>query len=370
MLKAQKQFKKDRTLLKSCFLLVAIVLVVGIAAYIVTTSWYNDAIFQPYSSSTEEVLIEVPEGESLTNLAKTLEAKGLIKSELAVRVYLRLNNLLPNIRYGTYSIAKNQTVLQIIDTLEKGEFKAAIWVTIKEGLRYEQIADILDIRFAEGGSEVRFNKTLFLDIAEHPDNYIFDNKDVTQLLKTTKPAGNPLRGYLYPDTYRFDIDATSQQVVETLISNLNKKLKENNIDVSNVLNPNSQLKSFYQALILASILEKEANGSDDRELISGIFHNRLEDKYLLQADSTVNFITGKLDPGVLIEDTKIDSPYNTYKYTGLPPTPISNPGIATIKAALNPKKTKFYFFVHDSKGNVYYAETFLKHQDNINRYLK
>lgn len=343
------------------FFLILVALAVG--AYFVGTNWYNNNVFAPANNSDEDVEFTVEGGQNFIGILPALKEQGLIKDENAVKIYLRLQNVDPVIKVGTYTIPSTVNVPDLIEILEQGVFKSSVLVTLREGLRYEQIADILAEKFT-GDEEISFSKSEFLAICENPDSITFTS-DVQDFLNQVKPTGKPLRGFLFPDTYRFDIDADATKIIETLVATFKSRLEENNINYK----AGSSLDSFYEELTLASIVEKEASKSDDPALISGILHNRVADNYPLQADSTVNFITGKNDPGVLIADTKIDSPYNTYKYAGLPPTPIDNPGIRTIFAAVKPQTTDYFFFVHDANGKGYYAITYEEHQRNVANYL-
>lgn len=364
-MKAKATKQKKNGALKSCFLgVIALVVILGCSALFLT-NWFNKSIYENRQSD-EVVEVTVHEGDTVLTLMPLLKENDLITSEEAVKIYLKLNDVSPSIKVGTYSIPKSTNFPGIIQILEQGVFKKSITVTLREGLRYEQIASVLDDHFQEASSEALFSSDDFIRLCSSSDTKIF-SQDVQEFLDTVKPSDKTLRGFLFPDTYNFDFDASAQTVIETLIRNLMTRLEANEIDYTKITS--GKLSTFYDALILASIIEKEASANDDLELISGIFHNRLNDGLLLQADSTVNFITGKNDPGVLISDTKIDSPYNTYKYLGLPPTPINNPGITTIKAALTPKSTRYYYFVHDAAGKSYFATTFAEHQQNVQRYL-
>jgi len=129
------------------------------------------------------------------------------------------------------------------------------------------------------------------------------------------------------------------------------------------------LKNFYQALTLASIIQRESGKAADDPLISGIFHNRLDDNYPLQSDATINFALNNSDPNISVPDTHVDSPYNTYQHAGLPPTPICEPSMSAIVAALRPTKTDYYFFLYDKSGNGHFAINYQQHQINIYKYL-
>lgn len=173
-----------------------------------------------------------------------------------------------------------------------------------------------------------------------------------------------LEGYLSPNTYRVYKDATLQDVIDKL-----KTAREGEFKPFESVIKDSGM-SEKEILTLASIVEKEANTSDDMAIVADIFLRRLKQNWALQSCATVNYITGKNDPGVSSSDKKIDSPYNTYKYPGLPPGPICNPGLDAIKAVLWPKKNDYNYFMTGDDGVMRYARTLEEHNDNIFKYLK
>lgn len=356
----EPSLKKKKSGLRSCFAILVFLLVVAAAVGLFAVNWYNGAIYSPNSSATDEVNVKVEEGDTLSSIAPALEEKGLIKSKDALRIYLRINSIDVNIKAGNYAIAKNKTVIEIIDILEEGVQKPGVRVTLKEGLRHEQIGDLISDAL---GSDTFFSLTEFNSIVEAPDEYTF-TADIQTFLDTYKPEGKILEGFLYPDTYEFAADQTTMQIIEKMLENfiikVNLTLTLSNLDLEQ-----TEVTNLYDGIILASIIEKEASRNDDRKEISAVFHNRLKDDYLLESDATVNYITGKNDPGVNLSDLQIDDPYNTYKYTGLPPTPIVNPRIESIVAALYPNITNNYFFFHSDSGETYYSETLSEHSTKV-----
>src|SRR5690606_23951046 len=245
-----KAIRKKRNRFLSCFILLALIVFVlaGIGLYL--TDWYNNAIYQPNSPSTEAVAFTVAPGDSLVNIADSLEEKGLIKSKDALRIYLRLNNLSPNIKAGEYSIQKNLNVPQLIEIFEDGVFKPAIWITIKEGLRNEDIGSLINSKLSESGVQKNFDYNEFLSIVNTPSNNNFSD-EANEFLRLTKPLDKPLTCFLFPDTYKIDTDSDAMEVIETMILNLKKRMEDNLIDVTNVTTSQNQLQNFYEALTLA-----------------------------------------------------------------------------------------------------------------------
>lgn len=361
-MRGERQRNPIKTILS---LLLIILILVSIAGFI-AFNWYTGAINNPPTQGTDTVSFTIKEGENLTSIAPELERKGLINSDLALRIYLRFNDVSANIKPGTYDIPKNLTIDKLIAQLETGVFKKNIWVTLREALRPDQAATIINEKFNEVGEMKRFSENEYIDIAENPENYIFSD-NIQSFIDKYKPKDKPLIGFLYPDTYNFDGDATAQFVIEKQIETLIKRLEENNINLENY-NSTPETPTFYDSLILASIIDKESGGSDDRQMISSVFHNRIADGMPLQSDATINFFTRRDDPRSTIAETQIDNPYNSYKYAGLVPTPINSPGIQSIYAAIYPKESSYYYFRHDKAANIYFSETYNEHLLNISLY--
>ncbi len=356
--------KKKKKRIGGCFTVILLVLFVVFGAGIFLWNFYNDSIYTKVDLHGKSIQIEVLEGETLISIIPSLMQSGLIKNEEAFRIYLRLNNISPNIKFGQYTISENVNAIELIEMLEKGVSSPDTKLTIKEGLRISQIGDVIKNALP---SESKFSITEFNSITSNPDNVDFSG-EVKEFLQRHKPVKASLEGFLFPDTYFLNANLTTKEIVEKMVQNFSLKLgQEINLESLNLSQNNVQ--NIYQAIILGSIVEKEASGTDDKELISGVLHNRLTDSYLLQSDATINYITGKNDPGVEIADTQIDSPFNTYKYTGLPPGPINNPGIASIKVAFYPKQTDYYFFFHDSSGNTHYSVTYYEHNQKLDLYM-
>ena len=183
------------------------------------------------------------------------------------------------------------------------------------------------------------------------------------------PADQGLEGYLFPDTYRFRSDATSAIVAETMLLTLKRRLAENGIAIPRNLIFEGGL-TLHEIITLASMVEREVRTPEDMKLVAGIFYTRMKIGMALQADSTVNYVTGKSDTAVSLEDSRVDSPYNTYQNLGLPPGPISNPGMNAILAVLEPTDSDYLYFLTTDDGDVVYAQTFDEHVANKYQYLK
>lgn len=183
---------------------------------------------------------------------------------------------------------------------------------------------------------------------------------------TTRPENVSLEGYLAPETYRVYQDATVKEVVIKLLEQRNSEV--DSVDVLNVIKQTG--RSWHQILTMASVVEKEARTPEDMALVADIFWRRLKINWALQSCATVNYVTGKSSPAVSAADKAIDSPYNTYKYPGLPPGPISNPGLKAITAVLHPTPNAYWYFMSDTNGVMHYAKTLDEHNLNVAKYLR
>ncbi len=232
---------------------------------------------------------------------------------------------------------------------------AEVTVTIIEGWSNEEIGSYFE-------KQGLFSKDEFLAAL---DDF---NESTFPILK--RPANKTLEGYIFPDTYRIPKDATPQEVIEKMLKNFTSRLAS-----INVTDPNATYNglTLHEIITLASIIEKESGGQgattgkltlqEERGLVASVFYNRLAIGQALESDATVNYITGKDTPGASLKDLEVDSPYNTYKYAGLPPGPICNPSLGSIKAAISPATSDFYYFLHKQpSGEVDFSRTFEEHR--------
>lgn len=194
--------------------------------------------------------------------------------------------------------------------------------------------------------------------------------DTTEFPLVTPANSKSLEGYLFPDTYRFTKNSTPEEVITKMLANFSARL--DSLDVADAKTKYNGL-SLPEIITLASIIEKESGGEgattgelslqDERNLVASVFYNRMAIGQALESDATVNYATGKSSPGASLKDLEINSPYNTYKYPGLPPGPICNPSLGSIKAALQPAKSDYYYFLHKQpSGQVDFSRTFDEHR--------
>ncbi len=355
----KKRFNKKLLAIYSVGLL-ALLLVCGITgAYL----WYSNAINTPAAGGTAPLTLKVKAGETVMDIAPAIQKAGGLNSLDAFRIYLRINNVSVPLQVGTYEIPLNQTIPGLVAELQNGPKLLSVSVTIQEGLRADEINDILAVAFKDV-PHPSFSNDEFMQIVTDPDSHTFPS-EISQFLNTYKPQGKTLEGFLFPDTYNIGIDASAQDVVNLMVSNLITRLHANNI------NPDAgtQLARFYDVLTMASIVQREASGLTDDKMIADILIRRLNQGYGLNADATVLYPYKRWTPAPTAAELHTDTAYNTYIHFTLPPTPISNPGIDSINAVLNPTANTYYYYLHGKDGQVHYAHTLTEQTANARLYL-
>jgi len=308
---------------------------------------YNQTYFSHGGKNSSE-LFNITKGEGNGAIAANLQAKGFISQKIYFWVYLKSHNLLNKIYPGAYLLNGNLTIPEIAAIITNPQ-KVFVGITFPEGWTAQQMADRLNANGLDGKA--------FLNLVNNPPKDILSQFSVF----SDKPANATLEGYLFPDTYNFSKDATTEGILKKILNNTELKITTD-IKKEAV----SQKKSIFQILTMASILEKEVSTPEDFKIVSGIFWRRIAIGQPLQSDATLEYVLKTNDFQHSVAQTKIDSPYNTYKYKDLPPGPISNPGIDAIYATLNPEKTSYNYFLTDPKnpGNTVYSATFEQHVAN------
>lgn len=310
---------------------VLIVILLGIAYY-----FYG---LMPVSSVVEMVPFNISKGESFRDIALSLRKANLIKSATAFKIYNFLKGSAHQLKPGKYSLSPSLGVPKIVELLVTGLPKG-FQVVIFEG---ETLKDI-DKKLSDLNI-LKPNDLLNFDYYSLKDNYEF------------LAEADSLEGFLFPDTYQFSFESNPEDVIKKFLDNFRQKV--------NLIS--------YNDLIIASMIEKEVPFEEDRYLISGILHKRLSTGMPLQVDATICYAQLQSFNGcypLKKSDFDIDSPYNTYKNLGLPPTPISNPGLSAIKAALNPKYSQYLYYLSDPKTKAtIFSKTLDEHNRNRVKYL-
>jgi UPF0755 protein len=340
---------------RSIFFLFVFAIFVGVGVFL----WYNNAISAPLSNSNEVIAFNIERGEGRESIAKRLKEIGVIDNTDLFVWYTKISGEGAGIKAGSHKFEKNLNIKELVNVLEQAPDESTVWVTIPEGLRYDEIAEIVASEF-EGKKDVVFSKNKFLEMSENPHSSNL-NANVKQFLAEYLPAGKPIEGFLYPDTYNFYANSTTEDVFGTFVSTLISK-----VDTTELSNSNF---SLYEILNIASMLEREAYTEDEARMISDIIIRRMELGYFLGIDATTLYEKKDWKAVLDYRDFETTSPYNTRKVMGLPPTPISNPSITTIEAVLNPKANEYLYYIHDTSNQIYYAKTNAEHEANVRKYL-
>ncbi|KKQ51133.1 MAG: YceG family protein [Parcubacteria group bacterium GW2011_GWD2_38_11] len=312
-----------------------------------------DRIYLESGTASEKKTVLIEKGDNALVVGEKLAGEGIIDGKYFLVLYLFNKNHLHSLVAGAYEFAPGLKIPEVARIITGGEvISTRIPITFPEGWTIKQMAERLD---ANG-----FSKNDFISIVNNPSSEL---KEKYKFLGEI-PKGKSLEGYLFPDTYYFSKDATAQDIVEKMLKNFDVKITENMRD-----DVSMQKKSLYDVVTMASIVEGEVKNDDDRKIVAGLFWNRLENGMPLQSDATLEYILGDNKFQHSIAETKIESPYNTYQNKGLPPGPVSNPGLNSIIAAINPAQTDFVYFLTDPKtGNTAFAKTFEQHITNKAKY--
>jgi UPF0755 protein len=336
--------------------------VIGAFAFVVYQTpnavYGDDDLPEPAAAATpasgEPLLITIDQGESAETIGAILEEQGIISSGSHFEILVGLTGVQDSLEAGEYEFERGIPVAEAVNRIAQGR-TASRYVVIPEGLRAEEIGDILE----------QANVVTKADFLAALDKSRYQQPFLTQV---TSPS---LEGYLFPAAYEFSRNVTAEEVVNRLLDGFQT-------NVADVLQFEGQDFTLEQAVNLAAIVEREATDTAEHPTIASVFENRLRLGMPLQADPTVQFAISA-DPASLaqygvwkeeltLEDLEYDSPYNTYVYTGLPPSPIANPGFDTIQSVIRPAETEYLYFVAKGDGTHAFAETLDEHFANVELY--
>jgi UPF0755 protein len=308
-------------------------------------------------------LFSIQPGETAASVTARLQEEGLISDANIFRLYMRYNGIDQRLAAGNFEVAPSMSMPEIARRLQQARVEEVV-VTIPEGMRAEEVADLMNVQGILDGEA-------FLSLVKGGSASAQALGDYTFL----SPGLTTLEGYLFPDTYRLPAPASPADLLTRMLDNFEQRV------TSEVLAPAEQAgRGTQQVVTMASIVEREATQADERPMIASVYWNRVSGACspetggaYLQADPTVQYAAGKpgewwwKPPSVEAYQT-VDSPYNTYIHPGLPPSPIASPGLSAIEAAANPAETAYCFFLGAGDGRHVFAETLAEHQANIALY--
>ncbi len=310
-------------------LIVTFILIIFVVGF---SFWWKNGLSPVDKKDTSQKVFVIPKGMAVRSVGNELKEQGLIRDPVVFFIYLRKNGLDQNIQVGSYKLSPSMNLQEIMDTISHGTIDT--WVTIPEGLRSEEIAEILK-------QEIPTYESTWIEALRREE------------------------GYLFPDTYLIPKDGDIETIISIFKNNFNTRIESINLTPSD-----SRLNDI---VIIASLIEREAITDEEKPLIASVISNRLSDGIALNIDATLQYAKGKVNNKwwtvPTASDKKIDSEYNTYLYPGIPPGPISNPGIEAIKAANAPASSDYYYYLHDSSGKIHFSRTLSEHNENISRYL-
>ena len=341
--KARRAKKRRQQLFNRTFLYAMMVIVASLLLAVYALHVANDALALMKPSSDLSVKIE--KGSTVGRIARELKDAGLIEYRWAFVLFAKVTGNADSFQYGTYVLNTDMDYLELVTNLQKtASFRATVTVMIPEGAELREIIATLDEK------NVCTAEELWDAVENHPFDYDF--------LQNLPERENRLEGYLFPDTYEFFEQSDAVTVLTKFLDNFEVKFSQELRDRAREIG-----MSIDEVVTLASVIEREAASDEDRATVSSVFHNRLNSTQypLLQSCATVQYVLQERKPVLTYDDIKIDSPYNTYLYEGLPIGPIASPGLASIKAALYPETTDYYFFVVSADGTHIFSKTLAEH---------
>lgn len=322
-----------------------LLLVVGAVA---VGGWVYVNLEQPYKGySDPEQFVEIPSGSGSSSMGKRLADMGVIRSAASFRLAVWMRGAGRKLQAGEYRFDRPMTTAEVVDKLARGDVYVRA-ITFREGLNIREMAAL----FESGGFGTAAE---FTTAARN-----------SALIRDIDPAARDLEGYLFPDTYTLQRRTTAEELVERMVSRFKK-----------TWTPDLQQKAdargltARQLVTLASLVEKETGKAEERPIVAGVYTNRLRIGMGLQCDPTVIYalmLAARYDGNIRKDDLQIDSPYNTYRYRGLPPGPIAAPGVASLVAAANPADVPYLYFVSRGDGSHVFAASLDEHNRNVVQY--
>jgi len=292
-------------------------------------------------------MFKIEKGEGSRIVSENLVQEKLISGKWYFYYYMQTHDLINKILPGDYQLSGNMTIPEIATSITQEQNKFSK-ITFPEGWDSKKMAERL--------SANNFSGDEFLEIVKNPPSELTGKYSFFSLL----PEGTNLEGYLFPDTYFFSQKFSTVEITGKILNNFDNQLSS---DLREEIK--KQKKTLNEIITMASIIEKEVRNDEDRKIVSGIFWNRIKAGQALQSCATISFILGVSKDQYSFEDTRIQSPYNTYLNQGLPPGPISNPGISSIEAAIYPAQTNYNYFLSDPQsGRTVFSKNIEEHNAN------
>ena len=351
------------------YMLIVIVLSLVVAVGL----WFAADDVLALTKPDNPITITIRDGDTLEDVAQNLKDRGLVNYKFLFVLYGKFSNAEEKISTGTFDLNQMYDYHALVNGISySSETRETITLTFREGYTCDQIFQMLE----ENGV------CTVAELEETAANYEFDHEHLQQL-----PYGevNRLEGYLFPDTYEFYLDDEPVRVINKLLNNFNAKFTDEMLAAIDVLNEDirarmeeegsfsaeeieNAMMDVYKIVTVASLIEREAGADSERTTIASVIYNRLTTRVheLLQIDASVEYALGEHKTKLTESDLAVDDPYNTYKYKGLPPGPIANPGLSSIMAAIYPENTDYFFYALNANGTHNFFDTYMDQQDFLN----
>jgi UPF0755 protein len=312
--------------------------------------WFRHELLTPFwGASDPYTFVEIPRGAKTAEIAAMLDDAGMIKTRLPFLAYVRWKDLSKHLQAGDYRFASPSTPIQIVQRLVRGDVYF-VSITVPEGLTAQETVVLIAKTGIGTLSEMQAGLSR------------------TEWIRDLSPGAKNLEGYLFPETYRFGRRVTSEEILKAMVDQF--RLRLNKLKTQYPIPGNYTLAHM---VTLASMIEKEVKSPEERTLVSSVLMNRLEKRMPLACDPTIIYalkLAGRYGGNIRKTDLELDSPYNTYVRTGLPPGPIANPGEESLRAALAPAKTDYLYFVARNDGTHQFSKDFKTHSQAVARFQK
>ncbi|GAA0484139.1 endolytic transglycosylase MltG [Alkalibacterium sp. s-m-22] len=357
--------QSTQTVRKIVLSIVSILIILLIILVVSGYHYYTTSLEPLEAESNEDVPVEIPIGSSRTDIARILEENNIIRSAFVFNYHLRFTGE-EGFQAGYYLFSPSMSTDEIVTYLQEGGTpiteESTGRLTIPEGYTIEQVAIVVE-------NQTEYTIEEFFELVEDDAFLEASAERYPQLLEGALDLREEtlytLEGYLYPATYEVFADTTLEELVTQMLGRMNQVMEQYYAEIE------ERETTVHEILTMASFIEREGITYEDRELISGVFYNRLEINMPLQTDVSVTYALGEHQERITYDDLEVDSPYNLYKHRGLGPGPVNNPDEESIRASMNPAETDYMFFLADlSTRKIYFSETYEQHLEYQNKYLR